>query len=329
MIMKLDDKVTSSQVVLYGKTWFAEEAARQYPAMRILATCDARELEDDSYFLGLESSSGGGRPAVIFCKTLDVPLDELRLLMNRCHAARFACFDVYGKELARCLSDAALSHIEAQRRTWADHTFDDIKALIDAYDVVSFDIFDTLVGRTVSSPEDVFDLVENMAQAEGIDIEGFRKLRHNAQLESGLDNANLDEVYQELIQVAGVPAQEANHLKRLEIEAEKKVMVPKEQVIRLAEYAHNQGKEVILTTDMYLNEPYLVELLQNVGFMGYDDIIISCEHRKLKLEGLFDDLRLAYPGKRVIHFGDSYINDCVCAEMASIDSFLIPLEAAR
>ena len=52
------------------------------------------------------------------------------------------------------------------------------KQTIDRCEVVSFDVFDTLIKRNVGTPKDVFSLVEREAVKRfGVSMEGFRDKR--------------------------------------------------------------------------------------------------------------------------------------------------------
>ena len=74
---------------------------------------------------------------------------------------------------------------------------------IDKVDVVSFDIFDTLLKRNVRHPKDVFNLVESKYNAESsVELKDFRsqrvlaecKARENATKE----DITLDDIYTNL-----------------------------------------------------------------------------------------------------------------------------------
>ena len=68
---------------------------------------------------------------------------------------------------------------------------------IDAAEVVSFDVFDTLFVRPLSDPEDAFDML-----GERFGIAGFRRIRCDAQIEAfrqmhlaGRGEITLDDIY--------------------------------------------------------------------------------------------------------------------------------------
>lgn len=76
-------------------------------------------------------------------------------------------------------------------------TVKSIKELIqaaDAYDAVSFDIFDTLIMRRTLFPEDVFIIVEQKLKARGF-LCDFAANRKRAVLENTIPNPNIYEIY--------------------------------------------------------------------------------------------------------------------------------------
>ncbi len=229
-----------------------------------------------------------------------------------------------GKDLMSVLPKEIKSKINEQKNLQFTQSYDGVGEQILSHDVVSFDIFDTLIARKVYEPEMVFDLVGRFAERNGIAVHDFRRERIKAQLESGLSNANLDEIYDQLVINTNISKEQAELLKQKELKIERKVVTPRNDVVSLFYYALESQKRVYLTTDMYLNRRYIVSLLNKCGITGYHDIFDSCEYRKLKLEELFEELIASNPGRSILHIGDSYINDCICAEIAGIDSLLIP-----
>ncbi len=246
------------------------------------------------------------------------------MIIKICHTPKgIKLIDNDGMELMRKLPDEVKNRIKKQKTNQFRHSCEEIKDQIIAHDVISFDIFDTLITRRVTEPELVFDMVGRYAIQNGIHIQHFRQERIKAQLESGLSNANLDEIYEQLVINTSITKEQAEQLKKEELKCERKIILPRRDVVELFHFALEAQKKVFLTTDMYLNRRHIVSLLNTCRITGYYDILDSCEYRKLKLEGLFEELKVINSGKSILHIGDSYINDCICAEVAGVDSLLI------
>ena len=72
---------------------------------------------------------------------------------------------------------------------------------LERYEVISFDIFDTLIKRNVKHPEDIFSLVEIVFNnREKEKIQNFKEVRIKAYYEAAQKNknCNLDDIYKEI-----------------------------------------------------------------------------------------------------------------------------------
>lgn len=189
------------------------------------------------------------------------------------------------------------------------HKGSDLKAVIDEYDNISFDIWDTLIMRKILEPEDVFALVEEQAKEEGISAEGFAETRRNAVFHVNRANPNLDEIYEVVGESMGLPSVLCEKLKNLEIKTEQSLIVPRKDMAEMVNYAKNQGKKVSLITDMYLTGAIMKQLLDFVGITQYDELFVSCDYRSLKQEGLFEIYKNVVPGQKYLHIGDNMLSD--------------------
>ena len=95
------------------------------------------------------------------------------------------------------------------------------------YDYVSFDIFDTIVKRDVTSPFEVFSLVEKTYnKTHAVPISGYKESRCAAEKEarekSGYFEITLDEIYERLPYENDL----RDELKNIEIDTEYRVCVP-------------------------------------------------------------------------------------------------------
>ena len=76
-------------------------------------------------------------------------------------------------------------------RQYCGKSIEGLKAEIQNYDVISFELFDTLVMRKTLEPCDVFDLVEEKIKKEGIIIDSFKKIRMEAERLSEIGRAHV------------------------------------------------------------------------------------------------------------------------------------------
>ena len=193
-----------------------------------------------------------------------------------------------------------------------------LKQAIAEHDVILFDIFDTLLMRRTLVPSDVFTLMKREQENDASLIDERIEIEHTDY------HLTLDEIYEELKQRHPDDAECIERLKDCELKTEAKVIRPRRPVADLPAYAAEKGKTVILVSDMYLTEKQLREILDDKGIRGYDRIFVSYAYRKLKSEGLFQEVQKAYPGRKILHIGDDEAADIQAAETAGITAFRLP-----
>ena len=191
------------------------------------------------------------------------------------------------------------------------------------HSVISFDVFDTLLTRKTLYPRDVYFLTQRRAMDAGYRADGFAVAR--ARVEDSNPFFTLDLIYEELTDIFSWDPETENAIKRMELDTERSVLEPRPAVVGLLESALQEGKRVVLTSDMYLPEPELRKLLEEKGVRGFERILVSCDCKKAKQNGLYAKL-LEY-GKDdgpILHIGDNPEADGTAPKEFGIDSLVIP-----
>ena len=198
-----------------------------------------------------------------------------------------------------------------------------IKEAIFRHKLISFDIFDTLLIRKTLYPRDVFALTEWKAHEAGYQVDGFTSAR--TRVEDNCPFCTLEQIYENLAELYYWDTETEKALKELELETERMVLEPREAVVELLNYALQQGKRVILTSDMYLSESVLHELLNDKGIKGYERIIVSCDYKKSKSNGLYEQLQnCCSQTSDILHIGDNPDADGRMPQAHGIESIIIP-----
>jgi len=186
---------------------------------------------------------------------------------------------------------------------------------IDKHDVISFDIFDTLIMRRVIQPEKIYEELD-------CDFSKYR-LKKEIELNKSLNSATIDEIYEEIGKELHLEERKVFESKEKEYELNKKLICVRERMLDVLFYARKCAKKVIFTTDMYYDTKTLRSLLK-ACYIDNDEIIISCEHRKAKSDGsLYEVLLNKACGKSLLHIGDNEILDGKNAIKRGIDTFVI------
>jgi len=161
-----------------------------------------------------------------------------------------------------------------------------LEKLIDNAKVVSFDIFDTLIWRIYAKPTDLFRHLE-----EAVKRNGFAKARvaakKSAQMlarKSGKSVVTLDGIYQ-------VISGDYCDLKEKEIEMQLHACRGNPYIRSVYEYAKQKQKKIVITSEMYLPQNVIEEILKNAGFTDYEKLFLSCTTGKTKANGtLYEEL---------------------------------------
>lgn len=197
-------------------------------------------------------------------------------------------------------------------------------------DVVSFDIFDTLVKRDVPIPVFVHVIVgQKFAKIKCYEIENYMQRRIQAEVNARRvangKEITLIEIYQHL---SGVSDNDKLVLQRLEVETEYEVCCPNQRLKQIYEKALNEEKRIIITSDMYLPEETILKILDKCGYIGYEKLFLSASYGKTKSSGqLFDEVLSHYKNTKILHVGDNVKSDYYRAKQRRIDAILIENES--
>ncbi len=179
------------------------------------------------------------------------------------------------------------------------------------YDVISFDVFDTLLLRPFVCPTDLFFLIGE--KLHYLDFERIRRemewrARQKAKEKKGNFEVTLEEIYAEIEEQAGIPQKLGM---KLEIETELSMCFGNPYMLELFRHLAKYGKKIICTSDMYLSAEVIQAMVEKCGFTGISEYFISCEYGVSKGEGyLYKIVREGLGRKKTFfHIGDNPASD--------------------
>lgn len=194
---------------------------------------------------------------------------------------------------------------------------------IDKAQVVSFDVFDTLLLRPYLAPSDMFTHLERVHKRFGFAQRRLRAprifyLKHGRERE-----ANLDDIYDQLPDFAD--------MKQAELDWEWQTIRANAEMKPLFDYALSAGKSVIICSDMYLPSEFIGRLLVHNGFAGYAKLFVSAyagasKARRARGGGrrsLWDVVleELKVPPASILHIGDNKGSDYTQARRHGLTAF--------
>lgn len=225
-----------------------------------------------------------------------------------------------------CLSDKDTSY--EQNKYW-NSSYKELKDKVDKADIVSFDIFDTLIMRKIFSPEDVFRLLGEKVRAElNIDCE-IASIRAQAAAQCG-PHATISEMYQQIKKQTNLTDNNIMDIMQLEKDIDIDLCVVRKDMLAMYEYCISAGKEVYLISDMYYTLPDIKRILDKCGVIQPDNehIWISCEKKSDKISGSIwkhysEIVCEANKDASCLHIGDNKIGDVQNPAKYGIDSYYI------
>lgn len=177
---------------------------------------------------------------------------------------------------------------------------------IRGYEVISFDIFDTLIFRNVDEPKIIFDIV-----GLRLGIANYRQYREEASKEAKKytlkknKEANIFEICDYLSKYIGIDSQV---LIDTEFEVEMDYCYANPYFLEVISFLDDSF--IIAVSDMYWPKEYLIKLLRKCGYR-IERIFVSCDCECGKRSGELQNYatRMVGMGKSYIHIGDSVIAD--------------------
>jgi FMN phosphatase YigB (HAD superfamily) len=205
------------------------------------------------------------------------------------------------------------------------------------WDVLSVDVFDTLITRTVAQPSHVFAVLEKelvhgaSSPDEAMLFEGFARVRLFAErrareakaLVAPYADITLDEIYTEVRRELQMSFGDSTRIAHREMEIERELVVAVPHTVDAITRARKAGVRVIAVSDNYMSSQQLLSLFAAAGITGFspEDVFVSCEMGGTKANGhIWPEVvrNVDVPVHRMIHVGDHAEADGDAASAAGI-----------
>ncbi len=179
------------------------------------------------------------------------------------------------------------------------------------YDVISFDVFDTLILRPFARPSDLFFKAGERLGClnyEAIRRQAEQDVRKEALQKTGSGEVTFGEIGERVSRMTGIPAES---VMSTEIEAEEELCRANPYMKEVVECLRSSGKRLICISDMYLPSTVIRRIVEGCGYRGIERYYVSCEYRASKWEGaLYDRVKEEIgTDQSYIHVGDHEDSD--------------------
>lgn len=197
---------------------------------------------------------------------------------------------------------------------------------LSGYEVISFDIFDTLIFRPFSEPTDLFYLL-----GDELGIMDFKRIRMEMEQKVREQRFKVNKDYEvTLLEIWKLIEIEIGISAEVGMEAEMRLEMQygyaNPFMKKVFDTLQKQGKQIVAISDMYLPKVFLQKMLEKNGYTGLEQVYVSCEYRKSKASGeLFtlaiQDSKLSHSR---IHVGDNVHSDVKNAKKYGFSSCYYP-----
>ncbi len=193
------------------------------------------------------------------------------------------------------------------------------------FDVISFDIFDTLLFRPFSDPRDLFRFFGTefgILDLGRIRMEQEVLARQDCHALEGHGEVDLEGIWRRMERETGIPAVRGM---AAEMDLEERFCHANPFMRQVLNRLQAMGKEVIAVSDMYLSGTFLADLLEKNG-CGVKRVYVSCEYGAGKADGgLFNVVRRDFgEGVSIAHVGDNPHSDVEMALKQGIAALHYP-----
>lgn len=197
---------------------------------------------------------------------------------------------------------------------------------IDNAKIITFDVFDTLLGRSSAlEPTDTFYyLAKSLGMTEEkallfkkCRIEAEQLARNKSLMKYGHSEVSIKDIYDNLDGVFDL---------NQEIEFEIRDFYARPLQKELYEYAKSIGKKIYVISDIYFDKEILSYILSKFGFV-FDGVYSSCDYKVGKYNRKLYDKFLTennFSSEDVLHVGDNYQSDIVNSSYFGIKSIHLP-----
>lgn len=235
-----------------------------------------------------------------------------------CKENNVELYDIRGKDL---LQDTRVVYDFKSVRGYKKS---DLIEQIRQADIVSFDLFDTLIVRNVLSSADVIELLEARLEEKGICIPNFVDQRISA--EKKLSNGKaprLVNIYEDVLSDNPIENVTVELLDELEYQTDISLLQPRKEMVDLIQTIKRMGKQIYIISESYYSQGQIEQILNSCEIGGIDKFFVSCEYDVSKTSGLYEKVIEFAESSNILHVGDDIVADVEAAKRSGIKAFQI------
>ena len=203
--------------------------------------------------------------------------------------------------------------------------------------VVSFDVFDTLLIRTIDPPDEVKTIVAQklvkkciipLSVAEILEVRRKEELKLRIRASAaGFDpECSVEEIYSAMLEQCGLPDSLLPVMLDIELQVEKDLTAPMPGMVEVLKGLSSNCR-IVATSDTYLSGNQVEELLVVAGYGGLiSKVYASCDYRQGKGSGRLFRVVISVEKllpEEILHVGDNFHADFLSPTDLGITAFFL------
>lgn len=307
-------------IVLYGLSQETEKMLRYLKGYQVVGLLDGYKEEGVLYDVPIINLSQ------VLLKKVKLIIVVARPGSCKAIARRIGGFC---KENAIMLLDMDGNNLLEEKKTsytmknMAFFTKQEMLDYVENYDVISFDLFDTLIMRKVLYSTDIFFLVEKKLQERGLLIDNFQYKRIFAEKNISIVKVpTLKQIYEEILKREELPLELAAEYAILEWQVDYETIIPRQDMVDIVNSLVSKRK-ICIVSDSYYGVAQIRKIMKKAGIDEKIELFISCEYETDKGQNLFKKVADKYGNKSLLHVGDDAYADIKCAKRKGISCFQV------
>jgi len=207
-------------------------------------------------------------------------------------------------------------------------TLETAKNIALVYEIILFDIFDTLLSRPIFYPDNLFVFLEQKLNNRFGILSRFVLVRKEIEEQirvskKGQGDVSYDEIYSVMAQKKYYSQEIVEFLHHEEFALELAILRPKLEVVELFEFLKQKGKKIYFVSDMYLASNQIQQIFEKCAIDIRDvEIFVSSQIGYRKDNGtLWRYISQRIDTKKALMFGDNEVSDAKLAGDFEISTF--------
>lgn len=209
---------------------------------------------------------------------------------------------------------------------WANYpsyTYETLKAEIDKFNVISFNLVETLITRNGWANKKKFEFIETILKERNIFNDNFVNRRRIIENENAAQLLSLEDIYVKLAEENIIKSEDIKEIIKIEESVEENNIVAREVIVDAVNYAHENKKKICIISDSLWSSEFHYKIFEKIGIKAVDKLLIFHQEKCSKFDGIFRKIQDNYFQKTILHIGNEESGDGLMPYMYGMHAFTI------